>query len=44
MVLFVIWIYEEKFIRREKKGTESWILSKNQKGGLGISSSELAVK
>lgn len=44
MILFVVWLDVEKFIGREKKGTESWILSKNQKGRLGISSNELAVK
>lgn len=44
MVVFVIRLDAEKSIGREKKGTELWILSKNQKGGLGISSNELAVK
>lgn len=38
MVVFVIRLDSEKSIGREKKGTELWILSKNQKGGLGISS------
>ena len=44
MVVFVIWLDAEKSIGRERKETGSWILSKNQKGGLGISSNELAVK
>jgi len=44
MVVFMIWLGAEKSVGRQKKGTELWILSKNQKRGLEIPSNQLAVK
>lgn len=38
--MFVIWSDEEKPIQREKKGQESQIHRRNQKGGLIIPSNE----